>query len=331
MMKLSDKIMNLRKRNGWSQENLAERLGVSRQSVSKWESGASVPDLDKILTLSTIFEVSTDFLLRDDMDMDFGDEPEPKPEFETGGGPYVRLVGSDEAWEYLEAGKGFAARIAAGTALCIISPILLIILSGIAETGVIPIPEALAAGVGVVVLLVLVAVAVVIFIVTGMQMKRFEYLKEEPFELDSEAAAMVVEQKQGFENRFIVGLASGVAMIILSVLPLIITAIAGAPEMIILLCVGFLLAFVAAAVFMIICMGMRYGNFGQLLQEGEYSMDSKQVNKRLEAFGGLYWPLMVVIYLCYSFYTNNWHISWIIWPVAGIIFSAITSALKLKK
>lgn len=327
MMKLSDKIMNLRKRNGWSQENLAERLGVSRQSVSKWESGASVPDLDKILMLSKIFEVSTDFLLRDDMDMDFDDEPE----FDEDDGPYVRRVGSDEAWEYLEAGKGFAARIAAGTALCIVSPILLIILAGIAENGIIPIPEALAAGVGVVALLVFVAVAVVIFIVTGMQMKRFEYLKTEPFQLDAEAVAMVAGQKQSFESRFIVGLASGVAMIILSVVPVIVAGVAGAPIMIVLLCTGFLLAFVAAAVFMIICMGMRYSNYSQLLQEGEFSVDSKQANKRAEAFGGVFWPLMVAIYLCYSFFTHNWHISWLIWPVAGVIFASITSALKLKK
>lgn len=329
MMKLSDKIMNLRKRNGWSQENLAERLGVSRQSVSKWESGASVPDLDKILMLSKIFEVSTDFLLRDDMDMDFGDGPEP--EFDTQDGPYVRRVGSDEAWEYLEAGKSFAARIAAGTALCIVSPILLIILAGIAGDGIIPIPEALAIGVGVVVLLVLVAVAVVIFIVTCMQMKRYEYIKNEPIQLDAEAAAMVAGQKQSFENRFIAGLASGVAIIILSVVPLIVAAVAGAPSMIILLCTGFLLAFVAAAVFMIICMGMRYGNYNELLQEGEYSVDSKKASKRVEAFGGVFWPLIVAIYLGYSFYTYNWHISWIIWPVAGVLFSAITSALKAKK
>lgn len=47
-MSLGDKIAELRRQRGWSQENLAERLGVTRQSVSKWESGTSVPDLDKI-------------------------------------------------------------------------------------------------------------------------------------------------------------------------------------------------------------------------------------------------------------------------------------------
>lgn len=55
MMILADKIIRLRKKNGWSQEELAERLKVSRQSVSKWEGAQSVPDLDKILQLSKIF------------------------------------------------------------------------------------------------------------------------------------------------------------------------------------------------------------------------------------------------------------------------------------
>lgn len=51
-MILSEKITYLRKQNGWSQEQLAEQLNVSRQSISKWESGASIPDLDRILKLS---------------------------------------------------------------------------------------------------------------------------------------------------------------------------------------------------------------------------------------------------------------------------------------
>ena len=60
---LSEKIINLRKSRGWSQEELAERLNVSRQSVSKWEGAQSVPDMNKILMLSEVFGVSTDFLL----------------------------------------------------------------------------------------------------------------------------------------------------------------------------------------------------------------------------------------------------------------------------
>lgn len=65
-MNLNQKISQLRNDNNWSQEELAEKLNVSRQSVSKWESGQAKPDLDKIIALSNIFDVSTDYLLKDD-------------------------------------------------------------------------------------------------------------------------------------------------------------------------------------------------------------------------------------------------------------------------
>ncbi|WP_303189754.1 helix-turn-helix domain-containing protein [Fusobacterium ulcerans] len=55
----------MRKQNGMSQEKLAQLLGVSRQSVSKWELGQSLPEIDKIIQLSNIFEVTTDYLLKD--------------------------------------------------------------------------------------------------------------------------------------------------------------------------------------------------------------------------------------------------------------------------
>ena len=58
-MILAEKIALLRRQNGWSQEELADQLNVSRQAVSKWEGGTSIPDLDKILKLSALFEVST--------------------------------------------------------------------------------------------------------------------------------------------------------------------------------------------------------------------------------------------------------------------------------
>ena len=63
-MTLAEKITLLRRQRGWSQEDLAERMGVSRQSVSKWESAQSIPDINRILELSRIFEVSTYYLLK---------------------------------------------------------------------------------------------------------------------------------------------------------------------------------------------------------------------------------------------------------------------------
>ena len=71
-MNLADRIQALRKGQGISQEELADRLGVSRQAVSKWESEQSTPDVEKIIHLGECFGVTTDYLLR-------GIEPSPPP------------------------------------------------------------------------------------------------------------------------------------------------------------------------------------------------------------------------------------------------------------
>lgn len=86
-MNISEKIQLLRRENNWSQDELAEKLDVSRQSVSKWESGKALPDSEKVLAMAQLFDVSTDFLLRDDIepvfeevtdtqDTDISDEPQ---------------------------------------------------------------------------------------------------------------------------------------------------------------------------------------------------------------------------------------------------------------
>ena len=65
-MKLSEKIYMLRKKSGLSQEQLAEQLDVSRQAISKWESGVSAPEREKLVTVAAYFGVSVDYLVRDE-------------------------------------------------------------------------------------------------------------------------------------------------------------------------------------------------------------------------------------------------------------------------
>ena len=63
-MTVGDRIQSLRKSKGMSQEELADQMGVSRQAVSKWESEQATPDLDKVVIMSELFEVTTDYLLK---------------------------------------------------------------------------------------------------------------------------------------------------------------------------------------------------------------------------------------------------------------------------
>ena len=95
-MILADKIIEERKKNGWSQEELADKLGVSRQSVSKWESAQSLPDMDKIVKMSSVFSVSTDYLLKDEL-TELGDRVPHVEQEDTG----LRRVSMEEASRYI--------------------------------------------------------------------------------------------------------------------------------------------------------------------------------------------------------------------------------------
>lgn len=77
-MILADKIMNLRKKAGWSQDELASQLNVTRQSVSKWEGAQSVPDIDRIVQMSRLFGVTTDYLLKDEIENEELGSSEPE-------------------------------------------------------------------------------------------------------------------------------------------------------------------------------------------------------------------------------------------------------------
>ena len=77
-IQFSRKLADLRRREGLSQEQLADRLGVTRQSVSKWESGAAMPELAKLVALSELFHTSVDYLVKDYLD-------EPEIPAESGG------------------------------------------------------------------------------------------------------------------------------------------------------------------------------------------------------------------------------------------------------
>ena len=134
-MILADKIAELRKKNGWSQEELAGQLGVSRQSVSKWESASSMPDLDKILKMSEIFGVSTDYLLKDSNGPDEEAIAVATPDTipDPGSDSDVRTVSLEEADTFMNITQDMAAKVAAGVSLCILSPILMILLCGLSD------------------------------------------------------------------------------------------------------------------------------------------------------------------------------------------------------
>ena len=324
-MILADKVIMLRKRNGWSQEDLAERLNISRQSVSKWESGAAIPDLDKIIKLSSLFGVSTDYLLK-----------EENEELEAGAGMALedsekqgRVVDVEEAEAFLERTREFARMIGLGVALCILSPITLILLAGMVEAGRLRISEDIAGGIGLIVCLVMVAVAVVIFILQGFHYEKYNYLEQEKILPGYGVEGIVTKRKESFMSTFAVCIAVGVGMCILAVLPVCFAEMSGAGELVEVVCAALLLAVVAGAVYLFIWAGIIRGGYDKLLQMGEYTTENKNFNRRVAPVAGIYWCIAVAIYLGWSFWTRNWGYTWIVWPVAGVLWGAIAGIIKL--
>ena len=167
-MILADKIIEERKKLGLSQEELAEKLSVSRQAVSKWESAQSIPDLQKIIMMSELFSVSTDYLLKDDAKQEVTTSNEMdalKP---------IRRVSIEEANSYLDLVKEQSKTTALGVMLCILSPALLIFLAGMAEDK--KIKETLATAIGLATLFILIAIALFFFITNSIKKSRFNYL-----------------------------------------------------------------------------------------------------------------------------------------------------------
>ena len=327
-MILAEKIMQLRKKNGWSQEELAGKLGVSRQSVSKWESAMSIPDLDKILQMSEIFEVTTDFLLKDEMTEEVYVPGNPDTGEEEA---VLRRVTMEEAQAFIKLRLDSMKKMAVGVAACILSPILLILLPALAEFQVIPLSEESAGAIGLVCLLLAVAAAVADFIMLGVKLDKYEYLEKEAFVLAYGVEGMVKERYDAREHEFAVRTACGVVMCILGVVPLLVVTIVIQNELWELVMVVLLLMIIAAAVYLFVLVGMEKGAYEQLLQIGDYTREGKAANKTVARISAAYWCLATAIYLAYSFWSGDWGESWIVWPVAGVLFFAIAGVIHAKQ
>lgn len=322
-MILADKIIELRKKNGWSQEELAEKLGVSRQAVSKWEGAQSVPDIQRILEMSRLFGVSTDYLLKDDMD--YGSEAIIESTAETDSP--LRRVDMETASAFLAFRRNWAPRIALAVFLCIISPVALIMLGALSEYGVLSISENAAGGIGLIILLLLVAGAVSIFIIYGMKNQPYEFLEEEDIDTAYGVTGMVREYKERCAAACSAQIVLGVVLCILSLLPLFGALCVTENELVITLCVCLLLVIVAVGVVFLVLAGMKRGAANMLLQEGDYSREEKKRNRLTSTAAGVYWLLVTAGFLAWSFTTGGWNRTWIVWPVAGVLFPAVMAVV----
>ena len=320
-MILADKIMEERKKNGWSQEELADKLGVSRQSVSKWESAQSVPDLNRILEMSRLFNVSTDYLLKDEEDRPSGQASEDS-------GKEMRKVSMEEANAFLTENASFAKKISIGCMICTLCPIPLFAAMALQRIGVIPLEEDPAGVIGIILLLIMVAISLIYFIPAAMSHDKWEYLEKESFDAEYGVEGMVKAKSEKFQSRFIRAITGGTVSILIGVCVFLSgAAIDEKNEPLLMGLTSVMFLFIAAGVFLIVRAGITKDGYSKLLQEGDYSKEEKS-NTVLNAVTPAYWMVITAIYLTISFLTNRWDITWLVWAVAGVLYGGLSVVLR---
>jgi len=205
------------------------------------------------------------------------------------------------------------------------------VLEGLYEKTSGNISETFAEAVGLSFLFILVAIAVYIFIVSGKLGEKYEWLEGERFETAYGVSGLVKEKLKAYQNTHTQGLAGGVVLCVVSSLPLIILGCIDVEEYIYMMFTGLLLVLIAIGVYLIVRVSMVYESYKMLLQEGEYKNSEKldkEGNRKLKLISGSYWCVMTAVYLGWSFWTMKWDMTWIVWPVAGVLFAAVSGISK---
>lgn len=286
-MSLAENLQYLRAREGVTQEQLAERLDVSRQSVSKWESSASFPEMDTLIKLCDMFHTDMDTLLRGSVENSLSEDTAGYDRFMT---LYARKI------------AGGVSAIIAGAAVAALSAV-----GGIPDM------------VGAAILLLVIAVAVVVFIASGMEEEHFR--KKHPTLPDFYSE----QQKEQFHRRYIWYIAGSVGAILLG-LVLLVLAFTVLPEkepyesyM-----GALFLLIVACAVYFLIYGGMledKY-NIPKYNRENNPTPEDKERRRRAVTACALIMILATAVFLTIGLGWDRWESAAIIYPVGGVLCGA---------
>ena len=311
-MILADKIINERKKNGWSQEELAEMLSVSRQSVSKWEGAQAAPDLNKIIKMAEIFGVSTDYLLKDEI------EESDNASYNEDANDNVKKVSLEDAQRFIKIVKKNTPSAVIATMLFVLCPVTLILLAGFANSFE-TLSVTLAAVIGLVTLFLCVAVGVALWITIEIKEKEFEFLEKE----DYDTLYGVVSKKR------VPLLITAVACCILSPVGVVITGIFEAMDFVIISMVALLLIMVACGVGIFIYTARINGIYSKLLKEEHLTPEERKKERMVSKLSGSYWCLVAAVFLITGLGFDKWEFAGVIFPVAGVLFVAVLGIIKI--
>lgn len=286
-MSLAENLQYLRAREGVTQEQLAERLDVSRQSVSKWESSASFPEMDTLIKLCDMFHTDMDTLLRGSVEQSLSED--------TAG--YDRFM------------TLYARKIAGGVSAIITGAAVAALLSA----------KGLPDMVGAAILLLVVAIAVVVFIASGMEEEHFR--KKHPTLPDF----YTEQQKEQFHRRYIWYIAGGVGAILLGVVLLVLVfTVLPEKEPYESYMGALFLLIVACAVYFLIYGGMLEDKYDipKYNRENNPTPEDKERRRRAATACALIMILATAVFLTLGLGWDNWESAAIIYPVGGVLCGA---------
>lgn len=239
--------------------------------------------------------------------------------------------------EFLTARKRSSTFIATGVMLCIFSPITLLLLISLTKLGTLTSSINFATGIGVIAILVLVAIAAACFIAGNYWLKVNENYEYEDCNLSEELHKKILKESRDYENKHCIFKIIGIGFCILSAIPLMSGALftdalsnsrlddfmTGLSSITIFL--------VGIGVFFLVKTNIVHDSFNIILQIDDYTTEKKASKKVIEKYTSIYWMIIAFIYLTYSFLSNNWQQSWVIWPLAGVAYGIFEAILSLKK
>jgi len=320
-MILAEKIVRLRKQVGWSQEELAEKMNVSRQSVSKWEGTNSIPDLNKIIMLAELFEVSTDYLLKDEVELS---------ESLIGSSEMNTIqISLEQALEYVDNKRDMALLNAKGAFLLVCSAIPLFALLALTKTNQLNLTSDVAAMIGVVIILVMVSIGISFFVRANHYKSDIAQIENEAFELAYGVHSAFKEKSQKFKATYNLRLSVGISMFIFSAVPLMFSIMLSGGSDMILMMIIVMTFMIAAGIYIVSPVSVKYDAYNCILKKGRFEAGKSKRTKHAVKLAAFYWPLLLAVYLGWSLWTMDWGVTWIVWPVGAILFAALVGLMEL--
>lgn len=300
-MGFSENLQNLRKINNMSQEQLAEKLEVSRQAVSKWESGNGYPEAEKLIVICDIFDCSMDNLVKGKITVD--------------------TTGEKIKYENLQ--NKFSKGISLGTGIILFGTTLLLYfagLSGKSETS--DLLKNHYGILGVTILLICVLISLPIFIAVGISQDNFKKKNPKLPNFYSE------EEIDKFNTKFIIGIATGVSLILIGTILLIILYGMNLVNENSTIPVVVLMSFVTISVPILSYCGIQKDKYDIEKYNENNSEEGKKRNVKAEKICGSIMLTATAIFLSAGLIFNLWKVCWVVFPIGGIFCGIVSTILE---